>query len=72
MTDAGLSFELTKEQVEKYKKWNEEHKKVCKLNERSTIGGRLTFQFTPTGLGVIESVQCACGEKLELTDINDW
>lgn len=36
------------------------------------IGGRFTWSFTPTGLGVIVNISCACGEKEDLTDVESW
>lgn len=38
-----------------------------------TIGGGLTYSFTPTGLGVIMTVKEAItGEELDLTDFDSW
>lgn len=38
-----------------------------------TIGGGLTYSFTPTGLGVIVTVKEAItGEELNLTDFDSW
>ena len=65
-----MIFELSPEQVEKYEKWR---KHGCDLEGNAgAIGGRITFEFTPTSLGVIETVRCGCGEKLTLTDFEDW
>jgi hypothetical protein len=65
-------FRLESEDVEKLNEWDKKHKKVCKLNKECAIGGRLSFIFIPTGLGIDTIVQCACGEQLNLTDVSDW
>ena len=64
-------FELDKKQSEDFEIWNNKHQ--CKLKENcGAIGGRLTFSFTPNGLGVITVVKCACGEKIDLSDYENW
>ena len=70
-----MNFELSKEEEEKYQKWLAEHDKTCPLHPRkapTAIGGRITFCFTPTGLGVIIGVECSCGEKVDLTNYEEW
>lgn len=62
-----MKFELTPEQVQKYEAWAGH----CNTNA-GAIGGRLTFQFTPTGLGDCVNVVCLCGEVLSLTDSENW
>lgn len=67
------SFEIHPDEHQLFVKWDEEHKPVCPLKGNvGAIGGRLTFRFTPTGLGPITSVKCACGEKITLTNFEDW
>lgn len=54
--------------------WLEEHDKDCEFSDPTkcgAIGGRLTFRFTPTSLGCITTVTCACGEECDLTNY-DW
>jgi len=70
--DKEMEFYLTKEDVKKYRVWLEEHKKVCSVKNAGAIGGRITFQFTPTSLGLITIVTCICGEELNLTDYEGW
>ncbi len=67
-----MKFELTEEDEKKYRTWLKEHKKVCSVKNAGAIGGRITFQFTPTSLGVITVVTCICGEELILTDFEGW
>jgi len=57
-----MEFILDEKQTKQFLEWNDKHKKECKLyGKDGAIGGRLTFSFTPNGLGVIEKVTCACG-----------
>ena len=71
---------LSAEDRELCNKWIAEHNKTCEYHDDGTtpcnpcgaIGGRFTYNFTPTGLGLITTMECACGEKLELTDFDMW
>lgn len=66
-----MTFTLTEEELKKVSEWrNKGHN--CKLTNVGAIGGKLTYCFTPTGLGVIFEVKCACGEKLNLTNYDEW
>ncbi len=70
-----MKFELTGKEYTTFSEWDKKHKKVCKLyNDPNppAIGGRLTFSFTPTGLGSGVSVKCACGEECNCTDYECW
>ena len=68
-----MRYELDPDQIVKEQTWNREHKKTCKVyNNQGAIGGRLTYTFTPTGLGIVTRVECACGEKYDLTDYECW
>jgi len=62
---------LSEDDKVKTNEWDENHN--CKLKDQSVaIGGRLTYCYTPTGLGVITVVKCACGEKIDLTEYSLW
>jgi hypothetical protein len=65
-------FELTDEEDKRAKEWmraqREEHP-----SESAAIGGRFTFTFTPTGIGVFAYVKdAATGESLWLNEDADW
>lgn len=65
-----MHFEI--EDKVKLAKWLKEHK--CKYTDPengTAIGGRLTYYFTSTGLGCINGVECACGEKCDTT-CEEW
>ena len=51
----------------------EVHEHTCSLNNNiGTIGGRFTYAFTPTGLGEVFEVSCACGWKKDFTKYEEW
>jgi len=70
-------FELTDAQWIQASEFSRNHKCPIELDEfgykkMGAIGGGLTFCFTPTGLGNIEVVKCACGAELNLTEFDKW
>ena len=68
-------FELNKQELENIRTSLDEHDKDCPIKNGTThaaIGGRITYTFTPTGLGTACGVQCACGWSKECTDVSDW
>lgn len=68
-----MNFHIPLDGINKFNKWNKEHIKTCKYYQDSgTIGERLTYEFTPTGIGTIIKIKCACGEEIDLTDYENW
>ena len=68
----SANFSYDEEELKKYNKWMKKHNKKCPLyGNDGAIGGRITYSFTPTSLGLIKKIECGCGEKLDLTDY-DW
>ncbi len=62
-----MHFGFTDEQLKKYLEWNHD----CDIDS-GCIGGNISFEFTPTSLGNCVVVQCRCGERLDLTECEDW
>ncbi len=62
-----IEFKLTDEQEQEYDNWHNH----CDF-DAGAIGGRISFVFTPTGLGECVVVKCLCGEEINLTDSNNW
>lgn len=60
--------------------WKIEHNKTCPyyddgtktISPQGAIGGRTTYNFTPTSIGMAVSVSCACGAKKNITDYDSW
>ena len=65
-----MKFEIDDEDYKMFVLKDKEHK--CTLSNDGTIGGRVSFKFTPTGLGIIAVAKCACGWKYDFTDYNSW
>lgn len=66
-----MKFEIEEKDKARLHEWMDELLK----DEANTgaIGGRFTFRFTPTGLGVITVVIDGVTEKeLDLTDYDNW
>lgn len=68
-----IVFRIDKKSSDLYRSWAEVHD--CKYRGPSgsryvgAIGGADTWMITPTGIGSIIKVRCACGATLDLTDI---
>ena len=44
-----------------------------KCKYKSTIGGKMSFIFTHTGIGIITSLRCnKCKKEKNITDFNNW
>lgn len=72
-----LTFEIDNEQHLNLKIQMLEHDKECKymqpnedgLPKTGAIGGRITYSFTPTSIGTIVTVTCACGHEMDCTGV---
>jgi hypothetical protein len=66
-----VNFEITKNEEQQIGKWQAKHiKKKHKGNSYSgAIGGRFTYEFTPTSLGDIGIIKCNCGEEFTFRDL---
>lgn len=75
-----MVFKLDGRQTALVAEWLEGHDKDCPyyddgaspISPSGAIGGRISYSFTPTGLGVITVVECACGDTRNLTDFDNW
>ncbi len=68
-------FSLTEKENEDLQKWLKKHDKKCRFANpmmQGAIGGKLTYMFTPTSLGVITKVRCSCGNEKCISDFTDW
>jgi hypothetical protein len=57
-------FVLTEEQLQNFNEWRATKPEIYV----GAIGGAYTFEFTPTGIGMVVKVKCADGTELDLTD----
>lgn len=66
------TFVLTAEQEKLAREWIES-RELTSPSRRTAIGGRFTFAFTPTSVGVIAVVKDVHDDaKLDLTDYDNW
>lgn len=64
-------FKLTEEQQKLLTKWEEEIYSDKKY--AGAIGGRITYSFTPTSLGVVIKARDFFTKKeIDLTDYDSW
>jgi len=63
----NYKFELDDKQIERYKEWI---KTLPKLGNGhfGAIGGGYSFEFIPTGLGMIVKAKRGDGYEIDLTD----
>ncbi len=68
-----MKFYIPLEKIPELNAWIKEHNKTCEYyKNQGAIGGRLTYTFTPTGLGMIRKVKCTCGEEKDVSNYEDW
>lgn len=70
--DPGLmTFRLSPIELARLKAFKDKHAESCP--GITTIGGKFTYIFTPTGIGTAVVVRCnACGEEKDITDVDSW
>jgi len=67
-----MNFSVKGKELEDAEKWMLEQKKEHPGGV-TTIGGRFSYQFTPTGLGVSVSVHDNwTGDYKDVTDVDSW
>jgi len=72
-----MKFELIGKELEKVKEFKK-HK--CKIKYKwrwfwrypVPVKRMYTYEFTPTGIGMICNVRCNCGKKTDLTCVEYW
>lgn len=65
-----ITFNLNDKEEQNYKEFCKKHKS-CEFS--STIGGKISIEFIPTGLGDVKIVKCkVCGKEKDITDIDCW
>lgn len=64
-----FSFALTPEQIKKLAEWV---KTLAPMPE-GAIGGRLSYEFTPTSLGDVVKVKCCItNQEIDLSEYDAW
>lgn len=67
-TKDKIEFEISGNDFKNLKKFRKQHEDcLCCFD-----GGQFTYSFVPTGLGLLATVECACGQTLSLGDYMDY
>jgi hypothetical protein len=75
-----MKFETGRKNEEKLNAWLQTHVLDCEYWQfddmgrlpQGASGGAITYTFTPTTLGLVIKVQCACGDEHDVTDYDEW
>lgn len=69
-----ITFSITPEQVEAIRAWKKEHEAEAHGGSEyaGAIGGRYTYEFTPTSIGTFGRIRCGCGAKFDFDDGSEW
>jgi hypothetical protein len=66
-------FGLNNDERKALNNWLGEHDTTCTYaRNQGASGGRLTYQFTPTSLGMITTVHCTCGAHVDVTNYDTF
>ena len=71
--DLRRGFSISEREQKAIKEWQEKHDTEVhgfktledRLHAGGLIGGRYTYHFVPTSIGVSGTIQCSCGEEFE-------
>lgn len=75
-----MKYETSEYNNKKIGEWLNEHIQTCeywKPNKHGILpqgasGGAITYCFTPTNLGLVVEIKCCCGNKVNVTDYDEW
>lgn len=65
-----VNYAVTDEELAACYEWEERHvEEKHKGKEVGAIGGRFTYELTPTTIGICGAVKCSCGERFEFREL---
>lgn len=75
--DLYRGFPISKEEQEKIREWQDKHDAEMhglktfkeRVHAGGCIGGRYSYEFVDTSIGVIGAVKCNCGAKFIFQDL---
>ena len=75
--DCRRGFPITEFDQKKIDEWKEKHDIEAhglvtdglKMKAGGVIGGRYSYHFTPTSIGIFAKVRCSCGAEFDFSDI---
>lgn len=65
-----VRFELDEKQARAAAEFRSTH--PCPLKDVGAIGGKYTYEFTPTTVATAAVLKCGCGAKIDLSDYENW
>ena len=67
-----LEFKISGKELIEARNFQDNHK--CKLGGKKpgVSGGRYSYKFTPTTIGMAVAIKCACGQAKDVTDYDSW
>jgi len=70
-SDVAISFNISKKEWKAIKQWQEKHikEKHNGSDYAGAIGGRYTYEFTPTSIGDIGTIKCGCGAEFTFKEL---
>lgn len=66
--DYYRGFPISEEEEKSIDNWIDEHEKKCK-GGHGAVGGKYTYHFIPTSIGVIGTIKCSCGKEFDFQGI---
>ena len=68
------SFSIEPEDVKRIDDWKARHEaeKHNGSDYAGAIGGRYTYEFTPTSIGTFGRIRCSCGDHFDYDDGTNW
>ena len=67
MADDELTFRIEGKDLKNLKKFKKQHKKCT----QGMTGEQFEYSFVPTGMGMLTTVSCSCGQELTLGNFMD-
>ncbi|GEM_PF-1496648 len=77
-TNQVINFTLSGKELRETLNFSKKHKCGLENDQRTgrkktgAIGGSITYCFTPTSLGTMMAIKCACGKNKNITDYDSW
>ncbi len=66
--DYYRGFPITKSEEKAITKWKSEHEKNHN-GGYGAIGGKYTYHFIPTSIGIVGTIKCSCGAEFDFQRI---
>lgn len=63
-----ITYEISDVENERRLKFIRNHEKCCQTSD----GSGLSIEYAPCSIGLAIVMHCACGEKENITDFDDW